>query len=144
MKNIRELDVPLPDRLHVSSRHRNVCLWDTLVTPAYSLVHGKSSSHAHSHMIHPYNPITLSPVCDPAFSCHDSGATVLALASKQQLLISGGRKGWISVLDLSLKVQRQSFQAHDSPVKALAVDATEGSFISGSAEGNIKVRLDLL
>lgn len=80
-----------------------------------------------------------SCVCDPAFSCHDSGATVLALASKQQLLISGGRKGWISVLDLSLKVQRQSFQAHDSPVKALAVDATEGSFISGSAEGNIKV-----
>ncbi|XP_051758739.1 dmX-like protein 1 isoform X2 [Ctenopharyngodon idella] len=97
----------------LSTDNRNVCLWDTLVTPAYSLVH--------------------------AFSCHDSGATVLALASKQQLLISGGRKGWISVLDLSLKVQRQSFQAHDSPVKALAVDATEGSFISGSAEGNIKV-----
>lgn len=73
------------------------------------------------------------------FSCHESGATVLALAPKQQLLISGGRKGWISVLDLTQKLQRQSFQAHDSPVKALAVDATEGCFISGSAEGNIKV-----
>ncbi|XP_067270720.1 dmX-like protein 1 [Pseudorasbora parva] len=97
----------------LSTDNRNVCLWDTLVTPAYSLVH--------------------------AFSCHESGATVLALGSKQQLLISGGRRGWISVLDLSLKVQRQSFQAHDSPVKALAVDSTEASFISGSAEGNIKV-----
>ncbi|KAK2899244.1 hypothetical protein Q8A67_010662 [Cirrhinus molitorella] len=97
----------------LSTDNRNVCLWDTLVTPAYSLVH--------------------------AFSCHESGSTVLALASKQQLLISGGRKGWISVLDLSLKIQRQSFQAHDSPVKALAVDSTESCFISGSAEGNIKV-----
>ncbi|KAF4110433.1 hypothetical protein G5714_009685 [Onychostoma macrolepis] len=96
----------------LSTDNRNVCLWDTLVTPAYSLVHG--------------------------FICHESGSTVLALASKQQLLLSGGRRGWISVLDLSLKIQRQSFQAHDSPVKALAVDATESCFISGSAEGNIK------
>ncbi|XP_055025061.2 dmX-like protein 1 isoform X2 [Misgurnus anguillicaudatus] len=97
----------------LSTDNRNVCLWDTLVTPANSLVQ--------------------------AFNCHESGATVLALASKQQLLISGGRRGWISVLDLSQKIQRQSFQAHDSPVKALAVDSTEGRFISGSAEGNIKV-----
>ncbi|XP_043103136.1 dmX-like protein 1 isoform X3 [Puntigrus tetrazona] len=97
----------------LSTDNRNVCLWDTLVTPAYSLVHG--------------------------FVCHESGSTVLALASKQQLLLSGGRRGWIGVLDLSLKIQRQSFQAHDSPVKALAVDSTESCFISGSAEGNIKV-----
>ncbi|XP_036382466.1 dmX-like protein 1 isoform X2 [Megalops cyprinoides] len=97
----------------LSTDNRNVCLWDTLVTPANSLVH--------------------------AFSCHESGATVLALASRQQLLISGGRKGWISVLDLTQRHQRQSFQAHDSPVKALAVDPTEGCFISGSAEGNIKI-----
>ncbi|XP_066499855.1 dmX-like protein 1 isoform X2 [Hoplias malabaricus] len=97
----------------LSTDNRNVCLWDTLVAPTNSLVHG--------------------------FSCHESGATVLTLAPKQQLLISGGRKGWISVLDLTQKLQRQSFQAHDSSVKALAVDATEGCFISGSAEGNIKV-----
>ncbi|KAG9355007.1 hypothetical protein JZ751_001720 [Albula glossodonta] len=97
----------------LSTDNRNVCLWDTLVTPVNSLVH--------------------------AFNCHESGATVLALAPKQQLLISGGRKGWISVLDLTQRNQRQSFQAHDSPVKALAVDPTEGCFISGSAEGNIKI-----
>lgn len=64
---------------------------------------------------------------------------MLSLAARQQLLITGGRKGWISVLELPHRHQRQSFQAHDSPVKALAVDPTEGSFISGSAEGNIKV-----
>uniref|UniRef100_A0A8D3DNU3 Dmx like 1 n=1 Tax=Scophthalmus maximus TaxID=52904 RepID=A0A8D3DNU3_SCOMX len=97
----------------LSTDNRNVCLWDTLVTPANSLVH--------------------------AFCCHESGATVLAMAPRQQLLITGGRKGWISVLELPHKHQRQSFQAHDSPVKALAVDVIEDCFISGSAEGNIKV-----
>ncbi|XP_078026750.1 dmX-like protein 1 isoform X4 [Epinephelus lanceolatus] len=97
----------------LSTDNRNVCLWDTLVTPANSLVH--------------------------AFCCHDSGATVLAMAPRQQLLVTGGRKGWISVLELAHRHQRQSFQAHDSPVKALAVDPTEDCFISGSAEGNIKI-----
>ncbi|KAJ7994355.1 hypothetical protein DPEC_G00265000 [Dallia pectoralis] len=97
----------------LSTDNRNVCLWDTLVTPMNSLVH--------------------------AFSCHESGATVLSLAPRQQLLITGGRKGWVSVLELPHKHQRQSFQAHDSPVKALAVDPIEDCFISGSAEGNIKV-----
>ncbi|XP_076005529.1 dmX-like protein 1 [Genypterus blacodes] len=97
----------------LSTDNRNVCLWDTLVTPANSLVH--------------------------AFCCHESGATVLSLASRQQLLITGGWKGWISVLELPHRHQRQSFQAHDSPVKALAVDPTEDCFISGSSEGNIKV-----
>uniref|UniRef100_A0A3Q4BEA1 RAVE complex protein Rav1 C-terminal domain-containing protein n=1 Tax=Mola mola TaxID=94237 RepID=A0A3Q4BEA1_MOLML len=97
----------------LSTDNRNMCLWDTLVTPANSLVH--------------------------AFCCHESGATVLAMAPRQQLLISGGRKGWISILELPHKHQRQSFQAHDSPVKALAVDPTEDCLISGSSEGNIRV-----
>lgn len=74
-----------------------------------------------------------------AFCCHDSGATVLAMAPRHQLLITGGKKGWISILDLPHKHQRQSFQAHESPVKALAVDPTEDCFISGSSEGNIRV-----
>ncbi|CAB1321498.1 unnamed protein product [Coregonus sp. 'balchen'] len=69
----------------------------------------------------------------PSARCHES------LAPRQQLLITGGRKGWISVLELPHWRQRQSVQAHDSPVKALAVDPTEGCFISGSAESNIKV-----
>lgn len=83
----------------------------------------------------------LIPPPPSAFCCHDSGATVLALAPRHQLLITGGKKGWISMLDLPHKHQRQSFQAHDSPVKALAVDPTEDCFISGSSEGNIRVFL---
>ncbi|KAJ6669699.1 hypothetical protein lerEdw1_000248 [Lerista edwardsae] len=96
-----------------STDNRNICLWDTLVSPSSSLVH--------------------------AFTCHDSGATVLAYAPKHQLLLSGGRKGYICVIDLHQKQQRQFFQSHDSQVKAIAVDPTEEYFVTGSAEGNVKV-----
>ncbi|XP_048359644.1 dmX-like protein 1 isoform X1 [Sphaerodactylus townsendi] len=96
-----------------STDNRNICLWDTLVAPSSSLVH--------------------------AFICHDTGATVLAYASKHQLLISGGKKGYTCIIDLRQKQQRQLFQSHDSPVKAIAVDPTEDYFVTGSAEGNIKV-----
>ncbi|NXU65521.1 DMXL1 protein, partial [Horornis vulcanius] len=91
-----------------SSDNRNICLWDTLVSPTNSLVQ--------------------------AFICHDSGATVLAYAPKHQLLISGGRKGFTCVIDLRLKQQQQLLQSHDSPVKAIAVDPTEEYFVTGSAE----------
>ncbi|GAB0205623.1 dmX-like protein 1 [Grus japonensis] len=97
----------------LSSDNRNICLWDTLVSPTNSLVH--------------------------AFMCHDSGATVLAYAPKHQLLISGGRKGFTCIIDLRQKQQQQLLQSHDSPVKAIAVDPTEEYFVTGSAEGNIKV-----
>ncbi|XP_065730510.1 dmX-like protein 1 isoform X5 [Phocoena phocoena] len=97
----------------LSTDNRNICLWDTLVAPANSLVH--------------------------AFTCHDSGATVLAYAPKHQLLISGGRKGYTCVFDLRQRQQRQLFQSHDSPVKAIAIDPTEEYFVTGSAEGNIKI-----
>ncbi|XP_063996764.1 dmX-like protein 1 isoform X1 [Pogoniulus pusillus] len=96
-----------------SSDNRNICLWDTLVSPANSLVH--------------------------AFVCHDTGSTVLAYAPKHQLLISGGRKGFTCIIDLRQKQQQQLLQSHDSPVKAIAVDPTEEYFVTGSAEGNIKV-----
>ncbi|XP_064356237.1 dmX-like protein 1 isoform X3 [Dromaius novaehollandiae] len=97
----------------LSTDNRNICLWDTLVSPTNSLVH--------------------------AFICHDSGATVLAYAPKHQLLISGGRKGFTCIIDLRQKQQQQLLQSHDSPVKAIAVDPTEEYFVTGSAEGNIKV-----
>lgn len=78
--------------------------------------------------------------CISAFTCHDSGATVLAYAPKHQLLLSGGRKGYICIIDLHQKQQRQFFQSHESQVKAIAVDPTEEYFVTGSAEGNIKVK----
>ncbi|XP_053318196.1 dmX-like protein 2 [Spea bombifrons] len=96
-----------------SSDNRNVCLWDTLICSNNSLVH--------------------------AFNCHDNGATVLQYAPKQQLLITGGRKGCICIFDIRQRQMIHTFQAHDSAVKALALDTSEDYFVTGSAEGNMKV-----
>nr|XP_048273570.1 dmX-like protein 2 isoform X3 [Myodes glareolus] len=96
-----------------SNDNRNVCLWDTLISPGNSLIHG--------------------------FTCHDHGATVLQYAPKQQLLISGGRKGYICIFDIRQRQLMHTFQAHDSAIKALALDPCEEYFTTGSAEGNIKV-----
>lgn len=96
-----------------SNDNRNVCLWDTLISPGNSLIHG--------------------------FTCHDHGATVLQYAPKQQLLISGGRKGYVCVFDIRQRQLLHTFQAHDSAIKALALDPCEEFFTTGSAEGNIKV-----
>nr|XP_014347443.1 PREDICTED: dmX-like protein 2 isoform X3 [Latimeria chalumnae] len=96
-----------------SNDNRNVCLWDTLISPNSSLVH--------------------------AFVCHDNGSTVLQYAPKQQLLISGGRTGFICIFDIRQRQLLHTFQAHDSAIKALAMDPSEDYFITGSAEGNIKV-----
>ncbi|XP_040198599.1 dmX-like protein 2 isoform X2 [Rana temporaria] len=96
-----------------SNDNRNVCLWDTLISPSNSLVH--------------------------AFNCHDNGATVLQYATKQQLLITGGRKGFICIFDIRQRQMLHTFQAHDSAVKALALDNSEECFVTGSAEGNMKV-----
>lgn len=73
------------------------------------------------------------------FTCHDHGATVLQYAPKQQLLISGGRKGYVCIFDIRQRQLIHTFQAHDSAIKALALDPCEEYFTTGSAEGNIKV-----
>ncbi|XP_025052800.1 dmX-like protein 2 isoform X4 [Alligator sinensis] len=96
-----------------SNDNRNVCLWDTLVSSGNNLIH--------------------------AFTCHDHGATVLQYAPKQQLLISGGRKGYICIFDIRQRQILHTFQAHESAVKALALDPSEEYFATGSAEGNMKV-----
>uniref|UniRef100_A0A8C3SKA2 Dmx like 2 n=1 Tax=Chelydra serpentina TaxID=8475 RepID=A0A8C3SKA2_CHESE len=96
-----------------SNENRNVCLWDTLVSPGNSLIH--------------------------AFTCHDHGATVLQYAPKQQLLISGGRKGCVCIFDIRQRQILHTFQAHDSAIKALSLDPSEEYFATGSAEGNMKV-----
>ncbi|XP_074476361.1 dmX-like protein 2 isoform X9 [Sebastes fasciatus] len=96
-----------------SNDNRNVCLWDTLISPSNTMVH--------------------------AFPCHENGATVLQYAAKQQLLITGGRKGFVCVFDIRQRQLLHTFQAHDSAIKALALDAFEDFFVTGSAEGNMKV-----
>ncbi len=75
----------------------------------------------------------------PAFQCHENGATVLQYAPKQQLIITGGRKGFVCIFDIRQRQLLHTFQAHDSAIKALAMDSSEDVFVTGSAEGNMKV-----
>ncbi|NP_001289164.1 dmX-like protein 2 [Danio rerio] len=96
-----------------SNDGRNVCLWDTLIAPSNSMIH--------------------------SFQCHENGATVLQYAPKQQLIITGGRKGFVCVFDIRQRQLLNTFQAHDSAIKALAMDSSEDFFVTGSAEGNMKV-----
>lgn len=125
--------------------HRNVCLWDTLVSPSNTMVHGRESYMPHTRQSVPLFYLILSSVSNvfflthSAFSCHENGATVLQYAPKQQLLITGGRKGFVCVFDIRQRQLLHTFQAHDSAIKALALDAFEDFFVTGSAEGNMKV-----
>ncbi|XP_035825075.1 dmX-like protein 2 [Aplysia californica] len=96
-----------------SSELKNVCLWDTLLPTRSSLVH--------------------------AFQCHEQGSPAVVYASRQHLLISGGRKGEICIFDLRQRVLKHTFQAHDAPIKCLSLDPDEDYFVTGSAEGDIKV-----
>nr|XP_006818127.1 PREDICTED: Dmx-like 2 [Saccoglossus kowalevskii] len=97
----------------LSSDNKNLCLWDTLLPHRSSLVQ--------------------------AFTCHEGGCPCLVFAPNQQLIISGGNRGDISIFDVRQRQLRHTFQAHDSGVKCLALDPTEEFFVTGSAEGDIKV-----
>lgn len=71
--------------------------------------------------------------------CHEQGASSLILAPQHQLLISGGKKGDITIFDVRQRQQRHRFQAHESAIKCLALDPHEEFFVSGAGDGDIKV-----
>lgn len=78
------------------------------------------------------------------FMCHEQGASALILAPQHQLLISGGKKGDITIFDVRQRQQRHRFQAHESAIKCLALDPHEEFFVSGAGDGDIKVNVLLL
>ncbi|CAH1797131.1 unnamed protein product [Owenia fusiformis] len=96
-----------------STDNKNVCLWDTLMSPKNSLVH--------------------------SFACHDSGAPSLLYAAQNQCIISGGKRGEICIFDIRQRQIRHTFQAHESSVRCLAMDPSEEFFITGSSDGDIKI-----
>jgi WD40 repeat protein len=97
-----------------STDHKNVSMWDTLLPTKKSLV--------------------------TSFACHENhGASAIAYAPLNQLLITGGRKGDVNVFDMRQRTQRHKFQAHESAVKCLAIEPGEEYFVTGSADGDIKV-----
>ncbi|KPM03004.1 DmX-like protein [Sarcoptes scabiei] len=97
-----------------STDHRNVVLVDTLVPRDRSIV--------------------------MSFACHEhSGASSIAYAPLNQLLITGGKKGDVFVFDIRQRIEKHHFQAHDSAVKCIALEPNEEFFATGSADGDIKV-----
>ncbi|XP_038079441.1 dmX-like protein 2 isoform X2 [Patiria miniata] len=97
----------------LSSENKNICLWDTLMPMNKSMIHN--------------------------FTCHDGGCPCLAYCPRQQILITGSKKGDVSIYDIRQRKLRHTFQAHDTGIKCLTVDPSEEYFVTGSAEGDIKV-----
>lgn len=114
-----------------SSENKNVALWDTLLPQKKSLVIGKLFLDKIIKCV--INFMFL------AFTCHEQGASSLVFAPQHQLLISAGKRGDVSLLDVRARALRHRFTAHESPVKCLAIDPHEEFFVTGSADGDIKV-----
>ena len=100
-----------------SSDHKNVCVWDTLMSPKKCMIY--------------------------SFQCHDSGASAIAYASMNQVLITGGKKGEVCLFDMRQRVQKDRFSAHDSAIKCIAIDPTEEFFATGSADGDVRVSFNI-
>ena len=72
------------------------------------------------------------------------GATSLAYCPRNELLISGGKKGDITVHDIRQRTIVNTFQAHESAIRTLSINLENGSLISGGTDGDVKVRLSFL
>ncbi|XP_022097370.1 dmX-like protein 2 isoform X2 [Acanthaster planci] len=97
----------------LSSESKNLCLWDTLMPMSKAMIH--------------------------SFTCHEGGCPCLSYCPRQQILITGSKKGDISIYDIRQRKLRHTFQAHDTGIKCLTIDPSEEYFVTGSAEGDIKV-----
>uniref|UniRef100_H2LCH0 Dmx-like 2 n=1 Tax=Oryzias latipes TaxID=8090 RepID=H2LCH0_ORYLA len=105
-----------------SNDNRNVCLWDTLISPTFYLT----------------------------FPCHENGATVLQYAPKQQLLITGGRKGFVCVWKLAGHGLMHSFSTEHAKQSifrnigagVMQVETCPGNRIfTCGADGTLKMRV---
>ena len=75
-----------------------------------------------------------------AFLIGESGISSLAYCSAQNLLIAGGKKGNIFVIDLRKGMNLvNSFSAHENSVKSVAIDNERSILYSGSTRSDIKV-----
>ena len=63
-------------------------------------------------------------------------------APQHQLLITGGKKGDVAILDIRQRQLRHTFQAHESSIKCMALDPMEEHFVTGSVDGDVKVSSD--
>lgn len=94
--------------------HRNIALWDTLLKPRKSRV--------------------------STFSCLEThGASAILYCPINQVLLAGGRRGELCVIEVRQKKERAKWQAHETPIKCMALEPGEAYFATGSSEGDVKV-----
>ena len=96
--------------------HRNIALWDTLLKPRNSRV--------------------------STFSCLEShGASAILYCPINQVLLAGGRRGELCVIEVRQRKERAKWQAHETTIKCMALEPGEAYFATGSSEGDVKVGL---
>lgn len=96
-----------------SAESKNVSLWDTLLPPNRSNVHN--------------------------FICQKNGATTLAYYPKNQILLCGGHRGLLSILDVRQRKVMKQMDAHLKCIKALHIDETRNVLVTGSSDGSAKI-----
>ncbi|XP_076803738.1 dmX-like protein 1 [Clavelina lepadiformis] len=99
----------------ISSNHRNVAIWDTLMPRRSILVKD--------------------------FTVHEqAGASCIKYLAKYNTLLVGGKNGVLSTFDnRCLHSPLHKFSAHDAPIKCLAVEQNERFYVTGSATGDVKI-----
>jgi WD40 repeat protein len=77
-----------------------------------------------------------------AFVGHQDGATSVSYLASSQAIVSGGKRGEISVWDVRQRQLRSTIKAFDSAsstVRCLGTDPHCDVLSAGSSEGDIKV-----
>ena len=98
----------------MSSVEMNVSVWDTLLPAGIGRVQ--------------------------SFSIGEAGISTLVYSARYNLLIAGGKKGKIFVMDVRKTISLvNSFDAHESMVRSMAINPTNGTLVSGSTKGDIKI-----
>ena len=67
------------------------------------------------------------------------GCTVLAYSQRHQQLISGGKKGELSIFDIRQQCLIQKIEAHTDGVRAIALNSSEDFYVTGCSNGSVKL-----
>ncbi|KAL7668406.1 hypothetical protein ACOME3_009108 [Neoechinorhynchus agilis] len=97
-----------------SSDSRNVSLWDTLLPPRCA--------------------------CATSFHCHESGCLCLTYSPIHNILITGGKKGDITVFDIRQRRKlHHTHQQSSSPITHIALNTLESVYATGAHDGSLKL-----
>lgn len=97
----------------ISPQKQNVSLWDALMPAEKSRV--------------------------MSFKIGDEGIGSLAHSPRHNVLIAGGKKGCLYVLDIRQGKLLNTIECHNDSVKCLAIKSYTDKLVSGSSRGEIKV-----